>query len=447
MKPLSRLLAVLLLAPAAALASPDDRFDGNPAKKLEAEKIPAPAARAKKLSTDGRLWITAPASDSASRSRIADLGISIEEVLPDRVGGIGTPRMAEKLRALGIDFASMPLSQRFRGEDFPSEDSIYHDYSRLKAELDALATAGKGLVSVFSIGRGVQGNKDIWAIRLNTTASGRESSSKPGIVFMGAHHAREHLSTEVPLLLAKYLVENRDKPEIKKLLETRDITIIPMVNPDGVEVDIEGGSYHMHRKNARANADGSMGVDLNRNYGYHWGEGGASKDPESDIYRGPGPFSEPETQAVKAFVESHLGNLRILLTYHSFSELILYPWGHTHSPIGDGKALAAYQAMAKTMAQMTGYKPEQSSDLYIASGDTTDWSWGAHGIFSFTFELTPKSMWGGGFYPGAGAVATTFQNNIRPALYLIGLADDPYRAASPSLTSAAELPSPANGGR
>src|SRR3990172_6427507 len=87
--------------------------------------------------------------------------------------------------------------------------------------------------------------------------------------------------------------------------------------------------------------------------------------------------------------------------------------------------------MAQTMAQMTGYTPEQSSDLYIASGDTTDWSWGEKGIFSFTFELTPKFSWGGGgFYPGAGAIATTFQANIRPALYLIDLADDPYRAAS-----------------
>src|SRR6185369_9455689 len=99
-------------------------------------------------------------------------------------------------------------------------------------------------------------------------------SSKPGIVYMGTHHAREHLSTEVPLLLAKYLVENKDKPEIKKLLDARDVYIIPMVNPDGVEYDIASGQYRMHRKNARDNGDGTLGVDLNRNYGFHWGEGG-----------------------------------------------------------------------------------------------------------------------------------------------------------------------------
>ena len=97
--------------------------------------------------------------------------------------------------------------------------------------------------------------------------------------------------------------------------------------------------------------------------------------------------------------------------------------------------------MAKTMAQWNGYTPEQSSQLYIASGDTTDWAWGAHKIFAFTFELTPKSMWNGGFYPGAGAIASTFAANLKPALYLLDLADDPYRAVSPS-EALARLPAP-----
>ncbi len=116
------------------------------------------------------------------------------------------------------------------------------------------------------------------------------------------------------------------------------------------------------------------------------------------------------------------------MSYHTFSELILYPWGGLREPLSDGRALGAYKAMADTMAGWTGYRPMQSSGLYVATGDTCDWAWDELKMFCFTFELTPKSRWEGGFYPGAGAIATTFKKNVDPALYLIGLADDPYRA-------------------
>jgi carboxypeptidase T len=80
------------------------------------------------------------------------------------------------------------------------------------------------------------------------------------------------------------------------------------------------------------------------------------------------------------------------------------------------------------MAAWNHYKPEQSSGLYITSGDTTDWAYGEHGIFAFTFELSPSSIWRGGFYPGAKAIDPTFAVNVKPALYMLELADDPYRA-------------------
>jgi carboxypeptidase T len=432
MRPLSlRLAAVLIFAVSAAVrADTDPAFDNGP-------KTP-PVKFAKQAGTpskeDGRLWIVANASGSEGREAVVNAGISIEEITGDKVGGIGNARMAARLRKKGIKFTSIPLSQRFHTQDFPNEDAAFHNYDRLTADLQGLVASSKGLASLFSIGHGWKGDKDIWCLRLNTTAQGLEKSTKPGIVYMGTHHAREHLSTEVPFLFAKYLVENRDKPEVAKLLDTRDIYIIPMINPDGAEYDIATGEYRMHRKNLRDNGDGSLGVDLNRNYGYHWGENGASGETDSDIYHGPGPFSEPETLAVKKFIEDRLDNLHMLLSFHSYSELILYPYGYTNSPMDDSKALSAYQTMAKTMAQWNGYTPEQSSELYITSGDTTDWAWGTHKIFSFTFELTPKSMGGGGFYPGAGAIATTFAANLKPALYLLDLADNPYRAAETTST-------------
>ena len=83
--------------------------------------------------------------------------------------------------------------------------------------------------------------------------------------------------------------------------------------------------------------------------------------------------------------------------------------------------------MAETMSQWNNYRPQQSSDLYIASGDTTDWSYGELGLISFTFELDPKNMWNGGFYPGQDTIDIVFEKNIKPALYLIEQADNPYK--------------------
>lgn len=421
-------------------------FDGHEKAHKPALDVrkDAPKKAAAKREEDPRAWVSVDASDARTRTRITEAGVSIEEVQPGKVGGIATAKAIDKLRAQGFTVSIVPLSQRFGALDFPTEDTAFHNYAELEADMRSLAAKAKGLASMYSIGSTTKGRK-MWALRLNTTVQGDGPSDKPGIIFLGTHHAREHLSTEVPLLLAKHLVENKDKPEIKALLAARDIYIIPMVNPDGVEYDIRDNRYHMHRKNVRDNGDGTVGVDLNRNYGWGWGGGGSSDDPDSDIYRGPSAFSEPETKAVKAFVDRHASNVKVLLSYHTFSELILYPWGGSDEQITDTKALSAFKAMAQEMAGMTGYTPEQSSDLYIATGDTCDWAWGEHKIFAFTFELTPKSMWAGGFYPGAKAIQPVFQANLRPALYLINLADDPLRAAQgPAVTAVNTTPA---GGR
>jgi carboxypeptidase T len=231
----------------------------------------------------------------------------------------------------------------------------------------------------------------------------------------------------MPLMLAEHLLKNRTTAQIGNLLENRDIWIIPMVNPDGAEYDIATGSYRMWRKNRRNNGGGTFGVDLNRNYGYGWGTGGSSNNPSSDTYMGTAPFSEPETQAIRDFVTSHRDNVSTVISYHTFSELILYPWGGKYDAIENTNDRRVHEIMAQQMAQWNGYTPQQSSDLYIASGDTCDWAYGELGKVTFTFELSPKSQWNGGFYPGAGVIDRVFQANLRPMLYMIDLADDPYR--------------------
>ncbi len=419
-----RLLAALLVLLAAGARA--DWFDG-PKEAPAAPETGAPQP------VDQRGWVVLPAAGAGARTTIANAGVSIEEVSGSTVGGVADRGSLERLKLLGILPSRQTPLEQAHPSSFPQPDAAFHDYSRVKADLAATAAAHPKLVSLLNIGSSLQG-RDLHALRFNPDARGREPGGKPGVVFLGTHHAREHLSTEVPLLLAKWLAANHDRADVKKLLATRDVYFIPLVNPDGAEYDHadcrpDAGScrYKWHRKNMRDNQDGSRGVDLNRNYGYHWNTGGASDDPGGETYHGPAAFSEPETQAVKRFVEER-PNLKALLSYHTFSELVLYPWGHKYDPIDDGPALAAYKALAAKFGELTGYTPEQSSELYIASGDTTDWAWGEKKIFSFTFELTPQSSWDGGFYPGAKAIDPTFQKNIAPMLYLLEMADDPYRA-------------------
>jgi carboxypeptidase T len=392
--------------------------------------IATPAAWSHSIKTNMR-FIQVAAKNKHDRSQIADLGVSIESVRSDSVWGFASESVLESLKKSGInvignfDFATgRGGHQAF---DFPIQDERFHNYAETAAALKAIVAKNADIAKLQSIGKTIE-NREIWAIHINTSTKAlvEGQSAKPGAVFMGNHHAREHLSLEIPLMLAEYLLNHRADPKISALLDTRDIWIIPMVNPDGAEFDISTGSYKMWRKNRRDNGDGNFGVDLNRNYGYGWGTGGSSKDTSSDVYMGKVPFSEPETQAIRDFVNSHL-NLKVLLSFHTFSELVLYPWGGSYEPISKIEDRRVFETMARTMAAWNKYKPEQSSDLYIASGDTTDWAYGEHGIFAFTFELSPNSMWNGGFYPGQKIIDKVFEDNLKPCLYMIDVADNPYK--------------------
>jgi carboxypeptidase T len=182
----------------------------------------------------------------------------------------------------------------------------------------------------------------------------------------------------------------------------------------------------MWRKNRKRNQDGTYGVDLNRNYGgIGFGGSGSSGRTSDETYRGASAFSEIETQRVRDFVLKRT-KTKVLITYHTFSKLILWPWGHTYNQIPNTTDRRVFETMGNEMSKWTGYKAEKASDLYLASGDTTDWAYGEKGIFAFTFELDPGTNQQGGFYPGVGAIQTTFSKNIEPALYAIDMGIDPY---------------------
>lgn len=363
------------------------------------------------------------------RSKLANI-IHIDQVVEDSVYAVVNEHdLAELKKQMGkhiVETHVFAVPETKEGDEiaFPDKDEKFHTFTETSNMLDELARTYPKITSIISLGTSVEGN-DLKGIRITGEENFKSKAFIPGIFFVGAHHAREHLSTEVPLLLIKHLLENYGKDQrITKLIKGRDIYFVPMLNPDGAMHDIKGKKYKMWRKNRVKNSKGSFGVDLNRNYSFGWGTGGSSRSERSDVFMGPKPFSEPETIAVKKFMETH-ANIRIILSFHTFSELILYPWGGKKDGVS-GKDGQVFQTMAKTMSKWNNYKPMQASGLYVATGDTCDWAYGEHGIFCFTFELTPKSRWKGGFYPGAKVIEPTFKANILPALYLIEKAADPY---------------------
>lgn len=374
-------------------------------------------------------WMKLRAKDKFERSVIADTGVSIEAVRDDFVTATGTIeelRALEKMNRVEVSFA---LAGHL---DFPANDGEFHNYDELTRAMRELESKYPNLVRMTSIGKTVE-NRDIWALRISGDPA--RADQLPAVIYMGGHHAREHLSVETPLRIWKSLLERyaQGDARIMGLIDHRDIHLIPAVNPDGLEYDVEGGRYKSWRKNRSRNKGGTYGVDLNRNYGYQWGTGGSSTSPNSDTYMGPQAFSEPETRAIRDYVEAHQ-NITILLSFHTFSELILYPWGHKYEGIENSRDKAVHEKMAKKMAEWNRYTPQASSALYIASGDTTDWSYGEHKIISFTFELDPADQWGGGgFYPGARVIPEVVAKNTEPVLYLLGFADNPYRVLDVSI--------------
>ncbi len=295
----------------------------------------------------------------------------------------------------------------------------YHSYLELERDLLALQNAYPRLVRVFDIGESIEKRK-IYALKISDNVELDEEEAE--VLFLGCHHAREWISVEIPFLLGKFLAENYEKKsEIKSLVDNSEVWIVPLVNPDGLEYSIH--FYRYWRKNRRLNSDGSYGIDLNRNYGYKWGHDniGSSPVPGSAVYRGTSPFSEPETQAIRDFFLEK--NFQALISYHSFSQLILHPWGYT-TTVTEKDALlreiASRMSEIIKKARGTVYEYGQAGGfLYLTNGDTIDWSFASSGIPSYTIELPPLDELHGGFFNAEEEINGIFQENLPALLYLI----------------------------
>ncbi|MCD4818067.1 MAG: carboxypeptidase regulatory-like domain-containing protein [Candidatus Cloacimonetes bacterium] len=268
-------------------------------------------------------------------------------------------------------------------------------------------------------------NHEIWAIKVSDNVEIEED--EPCIYYLGEHHAREPISLEVVLAILDHtLMGYNDNTQITDNVNNSQIWFVPLVNPNGHKV-VTDETNLWWRKNTRDNnengimevtdANGIDGVDPNRNYSWEWGLTGSSDDWYSIVYHGPYPFSEPEVEAVKNLIESH--HFIAGITYHSYSELVLFPFGYANgvnAPDRDALEELAISMAITISADGTAsghYTPQSAWELYPCMGTTDDYSYGEHGIFSFTVELGTQ------FIPPDDQIEEISQENIEAAMILM----------------------------
>jgi carboxypeptidase T len=286
----------------------------------------------------------------------------------------------------------------------------YHNH------LDNLHDTYPGLISAkMPLSETSVEGRPIYYVRIaNDTVPGE----KPKVLYTGMIHAREAIGMQHLLYFMYYILENYDSdPKLQYLVDHAELYLVPMVNPDGYAYNIQtnpnGGG--MWRKNRKANTGGSYGVDLNRNFGYMWGydNTGSSPTPSSDTYRGTGPFSEPETQAIRNLcVEIPFTKA---LNYHSYSNLLLSCWGYISSATPDNET---YMKHSQIMTSDNGYTYGPASTiLYNVNGGSDDWMYGDQLTKPKVFAYTPEvGSSNDGFWPAVSRIIPQCQENMYQSL-------------------------------
>ncbi|MEL6864544.1 MAG: M14 family zinc carboxypeptidase, partial [Bacteroidota bacterium] len=271
----------------------------------------------------------------------------------------------------------------------------YHTWDEMLVVLDDMVSKYPNLItmkqSISDTLLSHEGRPIYW---LRISDNPNMDEEEPEVLYTSLHHAREPNSLSQTLFFMWYLLENYETDaEVKYLVDNSALYFVPCVNPDGYvfneSTNPDGGGFW--RKNRRDNGNGTFGVDLNRNYGFQWGinNSGSSPSSDSDVYRGESPFSEPETRALKLFCETH--DFQIALNAHTFSRLLIYPWGYNDQETADS---LAFRNISRLMTEENNYVAGLGIETvgYAVNGVSDDWMYGDQGIISMTPEVGP-SFW------------------------------------------------------
>jgi len=326
----------------------------------------------------------------------------------------------------------LPLtSTGFSSQSF-DDDYVYHTYDSMSNLLQSLYQNHSDICQLVSLDKTFEG-RDILLMKISDNPK-LDENEEPAVLLMGAHHGNEKPSFESLIFFINYILQSyasgnvdndgdglvnedifdgydndhdgkvdEDPSEewIQYLIDNTEIYVIPMVNPDGVEYNWRKNRAPNYGPFGTKSTITSYGVDLNRNYDYRWNLPYLLPinymlpfiiNDESWNYRGEKPFSEIETRAVRDFVLDH-PNIKISLSYHSYSCVIMYPWTHTSLDTPDESLFLSigqnmskidkYELLTHGWRNRTYLIPRFSGTI----GTSENWLYGTQGILSFTVEL------------------------------------------------------------
>jgi hypothetical protein len=307
----------------------------------------------------------------------------------------------------------------------------YDEPGGFRDHMYAIARRNPQLAKLVKIGTTLQG-REILALKLTQAANEVPDNSRPAVLYSSTQHAREWIAAETNRRLLNWYIERwrANDRGIRNLLKTNELWFVLIMNPDGYQYTFD--AERLWRKNLRDNDnDGQItivdGVDPNRNYPNHfkYDEEGSSSIMSSQTYRGPGPASELETQAIQGLMDRV--DFKFQINYHSAGEWILYPDGwQVSTPTADDPI---YYALSGNLDEpaVPGYHPGLSADvLYVTNGEMTDYAHSGEDTLAWTPELGEGCPGCGFVFPDNEAlVEAEFKKNLPFALSVARSADDP----------------------
>lgn len=362
---------------------------------------------------------------------MASLGLDIVEVEGDRFEILAHGDDRAKLQHLGIPYQ---VEHEDLAEFYATRAAVpnggFRTFAQIVALLDSLSSANPNIMTAkFSVGQSYMGEQ-IWVVKVSDNPNVDEN--EPEVFYNSYIHAREPAGAAALLHVLKYLIANYGTDqEVTDIVNNRELFFMPVVNPDGViyneETNSEGGG--LWRKNRRPTG-ANVGIDLNRNFGHKWAydDIGSSPSTSSEVYRGPSPFSEIETQVLRDFVISR--DFSVCNNIHTYSNLFIWPYGYdrifTHQE-------DFFSNLGDSLAQYNGYSPDVGWTLYPTNGAADDWMWGdtlsKPRFVSLTTEIGASFD---GFWPAPTRIPVLEAENLQPNLFLAKIADNPLRLGPPA---------------